>query len=185
MPGDAVRTCTARGVVNECDPPPVGCLGDDLMPQHSAGVRRVELLNVGPAKSTCDHPHEVAGAIGLGYLRERRLAGSVDNNCSHRSIVGRSRQEARMAVKLHRCSVMWLKINGHPCWRVQNALDEQGIEYEVVKEAWPIRSKRTEVIAATGQSAVPAIELEDGTWWREESADMAAAIRAGRMGKAV
>ena len=31
----------------------------------------------------------------------------------------------------------------------------------------------------TGQSALPAIELEDGTWWREQSADMAAAIRAG------
>ena len=85
-----------------------------------------------------------------------------------------------MAVKLHRCSVMWLKIDGHPCWRVQKALDEQGIEYEVVKEAWPIRSKRTEVIAKTGGSALPVIELEDGTWWREQSADMAAAIRAGQ-----
>ena len=33
-----------------------------------------------------------------------------------------------MAVKLHRCSTMWLKIGAHPCWKVQKALDEQGIE---------------------------------------------------------
>ena len=38
-----------------------------------------------------------------------------------------------MAVKLHRCSLMFFKIDGHPCWKVQKALDEQGIEYEVVK----------------------------------------------------
>ena len=37
-----------------------------------------------------------------------------------------------MAVKLHRCSSMWVKIEGHPCWRVQKALDEQGVDYEVV-----------------------------------------------------
>ena len=37
---------------------------------------------------------------------------------------------ARMAVKLHRCSTKW-KVG--PCWRVQKALDEQGIDYEVVK----------------------------------------------------
>jgi hypothetical protein len=89
-----------------------------------------------------------------------------------------------MAVKLHRCSVMWLKINGHPCWRVQSALDEQGVEYDVVKEPWPRRSKRTDVIAATGGSALPAIELEDGTWWRDQSATMAKEIRAGRLNKA-
>ena len=31
---------------------------------------------------------------------------------------------------------------------------------------------------------MPAIELEDGTWYREESAEMARAIRAGRLGPA-
>ena len=39
-----------------------------------------------------------------------------------------------MAVKLHRCQLMFLKFDGHACHRVQKALDEQGIEYEVVKE---------------------------------------------------
>ena len=48
-----------------------------------------------------------------------------------------------MPVKLHRCPTMWLKIDGHPCWRVQKALDEAGIEYEVVKQ--PLRrGRRTE-----------------------------------------
>ena len=37
-----------------------------------------------------------------------------------------------MPVKLHRCSATWLKIGRHPCWKVQKALDDQGIEYEVV-----------------------------------------------------
>ena len=87
-----------------------------------------------------------------------------------------------MAVKLHRCPALWVKVSGHPCWKVQKALDDMGVEYEVVKEPWPRRSKRTAVIEGTGQSAVPAIELEDGTWYREESSEMARAIRAGRFG---
>jgi glutaredoxin len=89
-----------------------------------------------------------------------------------------------MAVKLHRCPVTWAKSSGHPCWRVQQALDDMGIEYELVKAPWPRRSKRTAVIDGTGQRGVPAIELEDGTWWREQSAEMARAIRAGRLGPA-
>lgn len=89
-----------------------------------------------------------------------------------------------MAVKLHRCPHLWIKLSGHPCWRVQKALDAAGVEYEVVKESWPGRKGRTAVIEATGQNALPAIELEDGTWYREQSADMAKAIRAGKLGGA-
>ena len=32
-----------------------------------------------------------------------------------------------MAVKLYRCKNIWIKASGHPCWRVQKALDEQGV----------------------------------------------------------
>ena len=39
-----------------------------------------------------------------------------------------------MAVKLHRCPHFWLKLAGHPCWRVQKALEEAAIEYELAKE---------------------------------------------------
>ena len=32
-----------------------------------------------------------------------------------------------MTVRLHRCSNVWVKVSGHPCWKVQKALDEAGI----------------------------------------------------------
>ena len=80
-----------------------------------------------------------------------------------------------MAVKLHRCSIMWAKVGAHPCWKVQKALDEAGVEYEVVKHPAFPRSKRADYIELTGgESALPAIELEDGTVIREESSDLAA-----------
>ena len=85
-----------------------------------------------------------------------------------------------MAVKLHRCSLLFVKIQGHPCWRVQSALNEQGIDYEVVKGPLS-KGKRTAVQRLTGQSLYPAIEFEDGTAYREQSKDMAAKIRAGRL----
>jgi glutathione S-transferase-like protein len=85
-----------------------------------------------------------------------------------------------MAVKLHRCRNLWVKVGGHPCWRVQKALDEQGIEYEVVPG--PVRrGKRDHMEAHTGQRLYPAIEFENGTWYREQSADMAKTIRAGKL----
>ena len=85
-----------------------------------------------------------------------------------------------MAVKLYRCSNMWVKIGGHPCWKVQSALDEQGIEYEVVKGPWS-RGKRDEVERISGQRAYPVIEFEDGSVYREESKEMAATLRAGKL----
>jgi hypothetical protein len=89
--------------------------------------------------------------------------------------------EALMPLKLHRCQNMWAKFGGHPCWKVQKALDDQEIEYEVVKGSWPGRSKRTALIAGTGQSAYPAIEFEDGSWYREQSKDMERTIREGHL----
>ena len=84
-----------------------------------------------------------------------------------------------MAVKLYRCGNMWVKFGGHPCWRVQKALDEAGIEYEVVPGKW--RGDRPEVRAISGQSKYPVIQFEDGSAYREESKDMAATIKAGRL----
>ena len=85
-----------------------------------------------------------------------------------------------MAVKLHRCSTMWVKIDAHPCWRVQKALDEEGVEYEVVKG--PLRSgKRDELDRLSDQRKYPVIEFEDGRVYREDSAEMAKRIRAGQL----
>jgi glutaredoxin len=85
-----------------------------------------------------------------------------------------------MAVKLHRCSNMWVKVSGHPCWKVQKALDEQGIQYEVVKGPL-LKSKRTELEQKSGQRLYPVIEFEDGSVYREQSKDMAATIEAGKL----
>ena len=85
-----------------------------------------------------------------------------------------------MTVRLHRCSTMWLKIGAHPCWRVQKALDEAGIEYEVVKGPLS-RSKRDQIVALSGQNLYPVIEFEDGRVYREASRNMAARIRAAKL----
>jgi glutathione S-transferase len=85
-----------------------------------------------------------------------------------------------MALKLHRCSTMWVKIDAHPCWKVQKALDEEGIDYEVVKG--PLRGgKRNALEQLSGQRKYPVIELPDGTAYRAESSEMAAQIRAGEL----
>jgi hypothetical protein len=84
-----------------------------------------------------------------------------------------------LAITLHRCSVTWLKL-AHPCWNVQKALDQQGIKYEVV--LGPLRrGKRDDLEKLSGQRMYPVIEFEDGTVYREQSKDMAARIRAGKL----
>ncbi len=82
-----------------------------------------------------------------------------------------------MAVKLHRCSTPW---KAGPCWRVQKALDDEGINYEVVKG--PMRpGKRVTLQQLSGQKLYPLIEFENGSIYREDSKDMAATIRAGKI----
>ena len=85
-----------------------------------------------------------------------------------------------MAVKLHRCSSQWVKIKGHPCWRIEKALLDTGVEYERVPGPRK-RDDREAVIAGTGQKLYPAIQLEDGSWYREQSKDMERRIREGRL----
>jgi glutathione S-transferase len=85
-----------------------------------------------------------------------------------------------MPVRLHRCSNVWLKIEGHPCWRVQKALDEAGVPYAVVKG--PLRpGKRDEIERLSGQRKYPVIEFDDGSAYRDESKEMAEMITAGRL----
>jgi hypothetical protein len=84
-----------------------------------------------------------------------------------------------MALKLHRCQNLWVKLGGHPCWRVQRELDAKGIEYEIVKHKW--LGGRDEVVELTGQKKLPFIELEGGTILREESKDLTARIRRGEV----
>lgn len=75
---------------------------------------------------------------------------------------------------------MFLNTSNHGCWQAQKALDDAGIDYELVKV--PLRRpKREEVIRLTGQQVVPVIEFEDGTAIREEGKVLAERIRSGRL----
>lgn len=85
-----------------------------------------------------------------------------------------------MAIKLHRCPNVFVKISGHPCWKVQKALNQQGIEYEVVKGPLS-RGKREDLEKLSGQRMYPVIEFEDGTVYRAQSKEMAARISAGEL----
>jgi hypothetical protein len=85
-----------------------------------------------------------------------------------------------MTIRLHRCPNEWVKLSGHPCWKVQKALDESGIDYEIVKG--PLRpGKRDDLERLSGQRKYPVIEFEDGSAYREQSRDMAATISSGRL----
>lgn len=85
-----------------------------------------------------------------------------------------------MAIKLHRCANLWVKVQGHPCWKVQKALDDQGIDYEIVKG--PLRrGKRDDLERLSGQRMYPVVQFEDGSIYREESKQMAEKIRSGKL----
>jgi glutaredoxin len=85
-----------------------------------------------------------------------------------------------VAIKLHRCPNEWVKLSGHPCWKVQKALDDAGVEYEIVKG--PLRrGKRDDLERLSGQRKYPVIEFEDGQVYRDDSDEMAARIRAGNL----
>ena len=87
-------------------------------------------------------------------------------------------EQVAAVVKLHRCRFEWLKSG--PCWKVEKALKDMGIDYELAPG--PSRpSKRDEMIEHTGQKLYPAIEFEDGTWYREESKDVEKTIRDGKL----
>jgi glutathione S-transferase len=82
-------------------------------------------------------------------------------------------------VTLHTCNWMWLH-GPHPCYKVQKALDDAGVPYELVEH--PRRkSRRDDIRALSGQSVVPLIEFADGTAYRAESKDMVARIAAGTL----
>jgi hypothetical protein len=65
---------------------------------------------------------------------------------------------------------------------VQKALDEAGIQYEVVEEKY--FGPREPTVGQTGQKRFPWIEFEDGSVYREESKDMAQRIKDGKLNEA-
>ena len=85
-----------------------------------------------------------------------------------------------MAVKLLRCSGQWVKIKAHPCWKVEKALQDMGIDYERVNLPSG-KGNRSDIEAITGQRKYPAIQFQDGSTYREESKDMERTIRDGKL----
>jgi glutathione S-transferase len=83
-------------------------------------------------------------------------------------------------VKLHRCSYTFLHVDLDACWKVERALKDQGVDYEVVKHGFG-KGKRPDVVALSGQKLLPVLELADGTAYRAESDEMAARVRAGEL----
>jgi hypothetical protein len=75
---------------------------------------------------------------------------------------------------------MWVRIKGHPCWRVQKALDDAGVEYEIVKGPLA-RKKRDDLANLSGQRLYPVIEFEDGSVYRDQSKRMEETIRSGKL----
>ena len=73
-----------------------------------------------------------------------------------------------------------MKLEVHPCWRVQKALDEAGVEYDLAIGPLP-RRKRRELVKLSGQWLYPVIEFDDGGVYRDQSKRMAKMIRAGEL----
>jgi hypothetical protein len=120
---------------------------------------------------TCDKQHVGSGRSSAPVFGNVRRGGS-GGDATRREECG-----GVVAVKLHRCSTPW---RAGPCWRVQKALAEQSIAYEVVSD--PSRpGKRVELERLSGQRLHPVIEFENGSVYREESKEMEATIRAGRL----
>ena len=84
-------------------------------------------------------------------------------------------------LRLHRCSWGFAHAPFDACTKVERALRDRGIAYEVVKHGF-LASDRSEVVALSGQEQLPVLELPDGTAYRAESVEMAARIRAGELG---
>ena len=85
--------------------------------------------------------------------------------------------------KLHRCSYTFLHTEMDACWKVEKALKEEGIPYEVVKHGYGKSEKsRAEVIELSGQKLLPVLELPSGEVYRTDSGEMAARVRSGALG---
>ena len=118
-----------------------------------------------------------AAALDAKVASRQRHGGC---NLLRRSTIAPLAIGGHVTIKLHRCGIDWLKIDPHPCWKVQKALDEQGIDYEVVRGP-ARRGQRDHLERLSGQRKYPVIEFEDGRAYRADSKDMAARVRAGKL----
>ena len=117
-------------------------------PRTVPAARRAELLDVRAAEPAREHFDR---GLGCREIRQTRLSERVENDRPHRR---HRRSGTTIAVKLHRCGNEWVKVRGHPCWKVEKAL-RTGVEHEVVPGLWPGAQAPTAVIRATGRRLYP------------------------------
>ena len=86
-----------------------------------------------------------------------------------------------MAVKLHRCSNQWVKVGGPSVLEGREGPAGAWGSSTSASRGRSAASKREAVFSGTGQRLYPAIQFEDGSWYREESKEMERTIRAGEL----
>jgi len=145
-----------------------------LKAQPAGPIPVGDYIRARAAKQTLKEIASKTGGDGPGDGAGRRLADE------HHARGPPVETRIAMTIKLHRCSNMWVKVDGHPCWRVQKALDASGTEYEVVKGPFR-KGSRDQLEQLSGQRQYPVIEFEDGKIYREQSTKMAETIKTGHL----
>ncbi len=83
VPGEATLALPARHVVDERDTTAVLELGDDLVPQHRARVRCVELFDVRPAETAGQNARKGTRPVGLRQVGEDGLPAGIEDDRPH------------------------------------------------------------------------------------------------------
>jgi hypothetical protein len=85
-----------------------------------------------------------------------------------------------LAIKLHRCPNEWVKFGGHPSWKAQRALDDRGIEYEMIKG--PLRrGQRDDLERLSASGSSPSSSSTTARFTARSRAAMAARIKEGKL----
>ena len=87
VPGPAAVALAAGQMVDERDAPAVSPLATTSWPR-TVPAAAAELLDVRAAQAARDDVDQLARAVRLGHLAERRLPGFVENDRPHGGIVG-------------------------------------------------------------------------------------------------
>ena len=87
-----------------------------------------------------------------------------------------------MAVKLHRCPSIWVKTKGHPVLEGAEGARRPGHRLRARRRGRGRAGRAARPCSkAPARRSYPAIEFENGTWYREQSKEMERTIREGRL----
>ena len=140
---------------------PSASLRDDLVAQDRAGVRRPELLDVRAAEPAGEHPHELAGPVGLRDVRERRLTVLPHDHGAHGRIVGATKG-AEWPSSCTAARSSGRRPHDTRAGACRRRSTTWASSTRSSRSRGPFEAGGRTLIEHTGQSALPAIELEDG-----------------------